>query len=109
MVFLIDITSIEEEYYAMEITGYLKIDKKATYTFFNYAVDPAQISIGDHVIISNEGLNARQERRGRIHLDEGMYPVRIVMVKNTPYANQQVSWCSNYFDQIPINSENLFH
>ncbi|WP_461633353.1 family 20 glycosylhydrolase [Labilibaculum euxinus] len=100
---------IEEEYYAMEITGYLKIDKKATYTFFNYAVDPVQISIGDHVIISNKGLNARQERRGRIHLDEGMYPIRIVMVKNTPYANQQVSWCSNYFDQIPINSENLFH
>ncbi|WP_096431217.1 family 20 glycosylhydrolase [Labilibaculum antarcticum] len=100
---------IEEDCYAMEITGFLKIDKKATYTFFNYAVDPVQISIGGHVLINQEGLNSRYERRGRIHLDEGLYPIKIIMVKNTPYANQQVSWCSNYFYQIPINSENLFH
>jgi len=100
---------IEEDYYAMEITGFIKIDKKATYTFFNYAIDPAQISIGDYVIINNEGLNARRERRGRIYLEEGLYPIKIVMVKNTPYAKLQVSWCSNYFYQVPINSENLFH
>lgn len=100
---------IEEEFYAMEITGFIRVDKKATYTFFNYAIDPTQISIGNQLIVSHEGLNSRHERRGRIHMDEGIYPIKIVMIKNTPYANQQVSWCSNYFDQIPIKSENLFH
>ncbi len=99
----------KEESYAMEVTGFIKIDKKATYTFFNYSIDPVQMTIGDHVIISQEGLNSRYERRGRIHLEEGLYPIKIVMVKNTPYASQQMSWCSNYFFQIPIKTENLFH
>jgi hexosaminidase len=101
--------NIEEEFYAVEITGYLKIDENATYTFFNYSVDPTLFSIGEDVVIESDGLNSRHQRRGRIYLKQGLYPIRMLLVKNTPYANQKLTWCSKSFDQTSIPSTNLSH
>ncbi|PKQ61818.1 hypothetical protein BZG02_14420 [Labilibaculum filiforme] len=99
--------NIEAEFYAVEITGYLKIDENATYTFFNYSIDPALFSIGEHVVIESDGLNSRLERRARIYLKQGVYPIRMLLVKNTPYANQKLTWCSQAFDQIEIPTTHL--
>ncbi len=101
--------NIEEEFYAVEITGYLTIDENATYTFYNYSVDPALFSIGKHVVIESDGLNSRFERRGRIYLKQGVYPIRMLLVKNTPYANQKLTWSSKLFDQMSIPSTHLCH
>lgn len=101
--------NIEAEFYAVEITGYLKIDKNATYTFFNYSIDPALFSIGEHLVIESDGLNSRHQRRGRIYLKQGLYPIRMLLLKNTPYANQKLTWCSKFFDQTIIPSTHLSH
>lgn len=101
--------NIEEEFYAVELTGYIMIEKNATYTFCNYSIDPAHFTIGDHVLMDQEGLNSRYQRRARIYLKTGLYPIKMTLIRNTPYANQKLTWWSKDFDQIPIDSKILFH
>jgi hexosaminidase len=98
---------VEDEFYAVELTTFLRIDENATYTFFNYSVDPVRFTIGNHVLIEQEGLNSRFQRRARIYLQKGIYPIQMLLIKNTPYANQKISWASSLFDQTPIPTKLL--
>lgn len=93
----------------IEIKGYLKIEKDATYTFYNYSVDGALFYISDVPVIENDGINSRHERRGRIFLTKGIYPVKLVLLKKTPSVYQKMSWSCKDFDQSPINSSLLYH
>jgi glucuronoarabinoxylan endo-1,4-beta-xylanase len=64
-----------EDGYGFRYTGYLDAPMDAIYTFWTTSDDGNKFSIGDTLLINNDGPHASQERVGYIGLKAGKHPI----------------------------------
>jgi hypothetical protein len=78
---VIDQFSIPEknsgENFALQYTGYIKIPKDGTYTFFANSDDGALISLDDNLVVDNDGRHAPVEQSGTVVLKKGFHKIAV--------------------------------
>jgi hexosaminidase len=63
--------------YAIEYNGYIRIDKDGTYTFTTTSDDGSVLWLGNVKVVDSDGPHGAVEKRGRIYLKSGVYPIKI--------------------------------
>jgi alpha-L-fucosidase len=65
------------ERYALRFTGFIDISADGVYTFALESDDGSRLTIGDTVVVDNDGLHGPLEKTGVIALSKGLHPVTI--------------------------------
>jgi alpha-N-arabinofuranosidase len=65
------------ENFAIYYSGYIKILKDGSYTFFANSDDGATVSVDGELVIDNDGQHAPQEESGSIILKAGFHPITV--------------------------------
>lgn len=63
--------------FAVRWTGVVRVEKAGDYTFFTQSDDGARLTIGNKVIVENDGPHPLSEKSGRISLTAGDHPVKL--------------------------------
>jgi len=63
--------------FAVEFTGYLKIEEKGEYNFYTVSNDGSKLFIGDVAVVNNDGSHGSFERQGKIKLEPGLHPIKV--------------------------------
>ena len=75
------------EYFGRRITGYVTIPRDDVYTFVLTSDDGSRITVGDTVVIDNDGLHGTQQKRGVIALAAGPHPIKVAYFNKTGDAS----------------------
>ena len=63
--------------FGFRFTGFIDVPKPGAYTFFTESDDGSRLSIGDKVVVQNDGTHGMQERSGTIELMGGEHPIMV--------------------------------
>lgn len=63
--------------FSVEWTGFLIVDRPASYEFAVTSDDGSELAIDDRVVVDNGGQHGPQEARGSIDLAAGLHPIRL--------------------------------
>jgi hypothetical protein len=63
--------------FAIDFTGFLKIDKSGIYKFYLISNDGSRLSINNILVVDNDGTHGSEERAGKIKLPAGLYPLEL--------------------------------
>lgn len=79
-------TSVTTKFMYINITGYVKVDKDSSYTFYLQSAYNAQIEVNDQVIVSNFDVcpDISTEYYGSIELTKGYHKVLLHAVGGNP-------------------------
>ncbi|MEC7358018.1 MAG: trypsin-like peptidase domain-containing protein, partial [Verrucomicrobiota bacterium] len=80
------------EDYGLRFTGFIKIKDEGLYTFKLSSDDGSQLSIGDQLLVDNDGLHGVISSVGLIRLRAGMHPISITFFENSGDQKLDVSY-----------------
>jgi S1-C subfamily serine protease len=80
------------EDYGLRFTGFIKIKEEGLYTFKLSSDDGSQLSIGDQLLVDNDGLHGVISTVGLIRLRPGMHPISIIFFENSGDQKLDVSY-----------------
>jgi membrane-associated protease RseP (regulator of RpoE activity) len=80
------------EDYGLRFTGFIKIKDEGLYTFKLSSDDGSQLSIGNQLLVDNDGLHAVTSSVGLIRLRAGMHPISITFFENSGDQKLDVSY-----------------
>ena len=63
--------------FAIKISGFIKVAEEDLYTVSVRSDDGSRLSIGDRVVVDNDGLHGSRMIAGRIRLEAGLHPIEI--------------------------------
>jgi alpha-L-fucosidase len=64
--------------FALEFTGYIRINKDAIYTFYTNSDDGSKLFIDGDEVVNNDGDHGATEKNGRAALKKGYHPIKLV-------------------------------
>ena len=99
---------IENEYFGLEFTGYIKIPEDAVYTFYTDSDDGSQLFIGEKLVVNNDGLHGTAQKKGLIPLSAGFHPIRITYFNKTGGLELKVYIEGSGMKKQLIQNEMLF-
>ena len=99
----------EDDHFAFEFVGYIKVDQDGLYTFYLNSDDGSQLFIGDELTVDNDGLHAAIERSGRIALRAGVHPIRVTYFEGTGGQSLKVSYEGPGINKMIVPDSVLFH
>lgn len=67
-----------DEHFALRFSGFIRAPARGVYTFVLESDDGAILRIGEEVVVDNDGLHERRALEGRIALEAGWHPIRVV-------------------------------
>jgi len=67
----------QDDEFGARFTGFIEVPQDDTYTFYTTSDDGSQLSIGETVVVDNDGLHAARERSGEIELSAGKHPLTV--------------------------------
>jgi hexosaminidase len=65
------------ERYALRLMGYVRVPRAAMYEFALESDDGSTLSIGDRIVVDNDGLHGTEEKIGMIALRGGHHPITV--------------------------------
>ena len=80
------------EDYGLRFTGFIKIKDEGLYTFKLSSDDGSQLSIGNQLLVDNDGLHGVISAVGLIRLRAGMHPISITFFENSGDQKLDVSY-----------------
>ena len=98
--------------FGIEFDGFLNVPETAAYTFVFKSCDGGQLSLGNKVVIDNDGLHSGTDRRVSIFLERGKIPMKVAYFKNKASKSSMLlhlEWESAKFALQPIANSDLFY
>ena len=65
------------ERYALRFTGYLRVPSDAMYEFALSSDDGSSLTIGERVVVNNDGLHGDEQKTGMIALRKGLHAITV--------------------------------
>jgi len=90
-------------------TGYINIDKPGIYTFELMSDDGAQLSVGDRMVIDNDGPHGPLTISGQIALGAGLHNLKLVYYDMANGGQLKLNLYGIDGKKIELNNKNLFH
>ena len=94
--------------YAMRFTGYIDIPEYGYYNFYLSSDDGSRLTIGDQLVVDNDGLHAARERSGRIALERGRHAITVTFFQWDGDNSLSVAYTGPRFGKTPVGPEVLF-
>ncbi len=63
--------------FALEISGFLNIEKEGQYSFYTSSNDGSRLYIADNLIVDNDGEHMIEEKSGTTFLRVGKHPIKV--------------------------------
>lgn len=95
--------------YGLCFKGFIKVPEEGLYTFYTSSDDGSRLSIGENVVVSNDGLHAVQRKSGLARLPAGLHPVTIAFFERGGDEELEVSWEGPGVSFQPVPEEAWFH
>lgn len=89
-------------------TGFIQVPADNIYTFYTTSDDGSTLSIGNTVVVNNDGAHGSQERSGFIALRQGLHAITVRYFEATGGQSISVSWESSSFSKTVIPSSVAF-
>ena len=92
-----------EEHFAFEYRGYIRVPTIGVYTFSTSSDDGSRLYIADSLVVDNDGLHGMQEAKGVIALSAGYHRIRVTFFEKTGGDGLKVyySGAGNQRQEIP--------
>ncbi len=97
------------ENYGLRFQGFIKIPADGLYTFYTSSDDGSRLSIGEKLLVNNDGLHALQRKGGLVRLTAGLHPVTIDYFEQGGEEELEISWEGPGFSSQPVAGEAWFH
>jgi predicted alpha/beta superfamily hydrolase len=68
--------------FAMRYTGYLDVKETGVILFAVGSDDGSRLTIGDQVVVTNDGLHGMVEKTGKAYLEKGLHRIEIFFFQN---------------------------
>jgi predicted alpha/beta superfamily hydrolase len=68
--------------FAMRYTGYLDVKESGVIQFALTSDDGSRLTIGDQVVVTNDGTHGMIEKTGKVYLEKGMHRIEIFFFQN---------------------------
>jgi len=95
--------------FAVEFSGYIKIDKDAIYNFFTDSDDGSMLYIDDEEVVNNDGDHANVEKSGKAALKKGLHKIKVLYFDSGGGNSLKVSYQSDDQTKKLIPATILFH
>ena len=95
-------------YFGFEYTGYIKIAKAGTYTFYVTSDDGSALWIGSTKVVDNDGIHEKKEKSGKISLKAGMYPIKLNFFEHANGETLQVKYAGPGIGKKDVPNNVLF-
>ncbi|NBC67049.1 MAG: hypothetical protein GVY07_15505 [Bacteroidetes bacterium] len=83
-----------EDHYAIQFSGYIKIEEDGLYRFATRSDDGSMLYIGSELIVDNDGSHSEITKDGIILLKKGYYPFKIEYFED--YSGQSLNVMMSY-------------
>ena len=97
------------EYYAMTFVGFIEVPETGVYAFYTDSDDGSLLSIGDQLIVDNDGLHGLQEAAGPIALEKGFHPIKVAFFEKTGGDDLVVQLKGPGIDKNTIANDLLYY
>ncbi|MDZ7338103.1 MAG: PA14 domain-containing protein [candidate division KSB1 bacterium] len=106
----LDLTPAErEELFGLSFEGLIKVPRTGVYLFSTVSDDGSRLSIGDQLVVDNDGLHGTRERSGAIALEAGFHPLSVLFFQKRGGKYLQVRWSGPGMAPQEVPAEALFH
>jgi hypothetical protein len=78
--------------YGLKFSGFLEVPRDGMYTFFTHSDDGSRLTIGQTIVVDNDGLHPPQEKSGKIRLKAGRHPIQVVFIQGEGGHLLEVFW-----------------
>ncbi len=99
----------QPDHFGYVFEGWIRIPQRGVWSFCTRSDDGSVLYIGDRKVVDNDGSHAAVTATGRVALDEGMYPFRLLYFED--YEGEEFSWGWKAPDSdsfAPVPAERLF-
>ncbi len=99
----------QPDHFGYVFEGWILIPQRGVWSFCTRSDDGSVLCIGDRKVVDNDGSHAAVTATGRVALDEGMYPFRLLYFED--YEGEEFSWGWKAPDSdsfAPVPAERLF-
>lgn len=104
-----DISGAEiEDHFGFDYTGYIQVPKTGIYNFYTFSDDGSRLYIGDSLVVDNDGSRSIIRQNGRIALEAGYHPIRLLYFEDYMGEKLEVGISSLTIKETPIRDEMLF-
>ncbi|KYG78013.1 hypothetical protein AWW68_04395 [Roseivirga spongicola] len=73
----VELPENQPDQFGLVMQGFINIPADGIYTFYTSSDDGSSLSIGNELVVNNDGLHGAQERSGEIALKAGYHPILI--------------------------------
>ena len=99
-----------DDHYGYVFSGFVDIPERGVWEFMTKSDDGSILYIDGKKVVDNDGSHAAVSATGRIALDKGLHPFRLLYFED--YEGQELSWGwmapgENTFSDIP--EDRLYH
>ncbi|MFB6249011.1 MAG: PA14 domain-containing protein [Salinibacter sp.] len=107
----LDVESVaeREDHFAVVYSGYLRVPATGLYTFSTLSDDGSRLSIGNRVVVSNDGSHSLRRRSGKIALQGGWHPIRLEYFEDHADQHLTVTYVPPGGSRTPIPMDQLSH
>lgn len=98
-----------KEDFAFKFTGFITVPEDDVYKFYVVSDDGSSLSIGDEVVVDNDGLHGSKEVFGRIALQAGMHPITVEFFQRSGGVDFEAFYSSTKITKQIIPSSSLFY
>lgn len=98
---------MQNEYFAVQFQGTLRIPVAGTYTFWTRSDDGSQLRIGSTVVVNNDRDHGMTEKTGTITLEAGDVPIAVDYYNGSGSYGLEVSWSGPDFAREAIPASRL--
>lgn len=81
-----------EDRFAFAYKGYLRVPENGAYTFVLRSCDGSKLTLGDRVVIDNDGVHSASEVRKTVLLKKGLVPIQMSYFRKGGGAQYTALW-----------------
>ena len=82
----------KDERFGLRYRGFITVPRDGVYTFYTLSDDGSRLSIGDQLVVDNDGLHGMVERSGVIALTAGAHAITVLYFNRTGGAGLEVGY-----------------
>ena len=97
-----------EDYFGIFLFGFIQIDNGGDYTFYLTSDDGSELALNNQILIDNNGLHGSQTEAGKITLDDGRYPIKILYFENGGSQSLKLEYEGPGISRRPVPANKLF-
>jgi hypothetical protein len=97
------------DHFGFDFNGYIQIPKTGYYRFYTFSDDGSMLYIGDSLVVDNDGSHSIRRRDGRISLEEGYHPIRVLYFEDYMGEKLEVGISGLKIRETPIRNDMLFY